>query len=150
MHCSIEDVSHLVSVCDTVPPQRLKKIGGDSVRVQLELETFQWGYDLQLTEKLFTIGEYLKELHRTKFTVFQSMLNEPEPITFTLHRQLEHQIEILTGKKNQCKPSSPSFDDSMIYSDVEFDSEPIDGNIPREEVFMPHNPLTTPLKLTGE
>ena len=52
---SQKDVLYLVSLCNTVPPQRPKFQVGDRVRIRRKIETFHRGYRIQFTE-LFTIS----------------------------------------------------------------------------------------------
>ena len=49
-------VPYLVSLCNTVPPQRPKFKVGDRVRIRRKIETFHRGYRIQFTEELFTIS----------------------------------------------------------------------------------------------
>ena len=53
---SQKDVPNLVSLCNTVPPQRPKFKVGDRVRIRRKIETFHRGYRIQFTEELFTIS----------------------------------------------------------------------------------------------
>ena len=53
---SQKDVPYLISLCNTVPPQRPKFKVGDRVRIGKKIETFHRGYRIQFTEELFTIS----------------------------------------------------------------------------------------------
>ena len=50
-----KDVVYLVSLCNTVPPQRPKFKVGDRVRIRRKIETFHRGSRIQINEELFTI-----------------------------------------------------------------------------------------------
>ena len=58
---SQKDVPYLVSLCNTVPPQRPKFKVGDRVRIRRKIETFHRGYRIQFTEELFTISHIPKK-----------------------------------------------------------------------------------------
>ena len=51
---SQKDVPYLISLCNTVPPQRPKFKVGDRVRIRQKIENFHRGYRIQFTEELFT------------------------------------------------------------------------------------------------
>ena len=53
---SQKDVPYVVSLCNTVPPQRPKFKVGDRVRIRRKIETFHRGYRIQFTEELFTVS----------------------------------------------------------------------------------------------
>ena len=53
---SQKDFPYLVSLCNTVPPQRPKFKVGDRIRIRRKIETFHRGYRIQFTEELFTIS----------------------------------------------------------------------------------------------
>ena len=53
---SQKDVPYLISLCNTVPPQRPKFKVGDRVRIRMKIETFHRGYGIQFTKELFTIS----------------------------------------------------------------------------------------------
>ena len=53
---SQKDVPYLISLCNTVPPQRPNFKVGDRVRIRKKIETFHRGYRIQFTEELFTIS----------------------------------------------------------------------------------------------
>ena len=53
---SQKDVPQLVSLCNTMPPQRPKFKVGDRVRIRKKSETFHRCYRIQFTEELFTIS----------------------------------------------------------------------------------------------
>ena len=52
---SQKDVPYLISLCNSVPPQRPKFRVGDRVRLRKKIETFHRGYRIQFTEEVFTI-----------------------------------------------------------------------------------------------
>ena len=85
---SQKDVPYLVSLCNTVPPQRPKFKVGDWVRIRRKIETFHRGYRIQFTEELFTISHLPTKNPPTYFVkdvndeIIQGKFYEPELVRF--------------------------------------------------------------------
>ena len=85
---SQKDVPYLVSLCNTVPPQRPKFKVGDRVRIRRKIETVHRGYRIQFTEELFTISHIPKKNPPTYVVkdvndeIIQGKFYEPELVKF--------------------------------------------------------------------
>ena len=85
---SQKDVPYLVSLYNTVPPQRPRFKVGDRVRFRRNIETFDRGYMIQFTEELFRISHIPTKNSPTYVVkdvneeIIQSKLYEPELVKF--------------------------------------------------------------------
>ena len=85
---SQKDVPYLISLCNTVPPQRPKFKVGDRVRIRKKIETFHRGYRIQFTEELFTISHIPTKNPPTYVVmdvndqIIQGKFYEPELVKF--------------------------------------------------------------------
>ena len=84
---SQKDVPYLISLCNTVPPQRPKFKVGDRVRIRKKIETFHRGYRIQFTEELFKISHIPKKNPPTYVVkditeIIQGKFYEPELVNF--------------------------------------------------------------------
>ena len=88
MEVSQKEVPYLISLCNTVPPQRPKFKVGDRVRIRKKIETFHRGYRIQFTEELFTISHIPTRNPPTYVVkdvndeIIQGKFYEPELVNF--------------------------------------------------------------------
>ena len=117
---SQKDVPYLVSLCNTVPPQRPKFKVGDRVRIRRKIETFHRGYRIQFFEELFKISYIPTENPPTYVVkdvndeIIQCKFFEPELVKFVCTTSTTATY-FLTSLNGILIKSQKSFKDDFLF-----------------------------------